>query len=67
VNAGAALQIYGVVDELGDGFERVRTAIADGTVGGFVDGIAKRSQELAEQAARAAAEANGAPAAGATA
>jgi len=58
VNAGAALQIYGVVDELGDGFERVKAAIADGTVGGFVDGIAKRSQELAEQAARAAAEAS---------
>ena len=58
VNAGAALALYGVVDEIGAGVERVLAAIADGTVASFVDRIAKRSQELAEQAARAALEAS---------
>jgi len=62
LNAGAALALYGVATDLVDGVARVRSAIADGTLGAFVDRVARRSQALAEQAARAAVEASdGAP------
>jgi anthranilate synthase/phosphoribosyltransferase len=56
VNAAAALSVYGVAEEIGSGAERVRAAIADGTVAGYVEEIVAASQALAEKAARAAAE-----------
>ncbi len=65
INAAAALAIYGVVPNIAAGFTRVRAAFGDGSLSSYVERIATASQQLAEQAARAAAVAgaNGAGAA----
>ena len=55
INAAAALAVYGVVPDIAAGVERVRTAFTDGSLASYVDRIVAASQELAEQAARAAA------------
>ena len=64
INAAAALAVYGAVPNIAAGFTRVRAAFGDGSLAAYVARIAAASQELAEQAARAAvAGANGAGAA----
>ncbi len=64
INAAAALAVYGVVPNIAAGFTRVRAAFGDGSLATYVERIADASQQLAEQAARAAvAGANGAGAA----
>lgn len=56
LNAAAALAVYGVVDDIAAGAAKVRAAIDDGTLAAYVDRIVAASQQLAERAARAAAE-----------
>mgnify|MGYP006266534367 CR=1 FL=1 len=54
VNAAAALSLYGTVDSLEAGVERVRRALAEGEVAEFVKKIVAASGSLAERAAKEA-------------
>ncbi|MFW5688134.1 MAG: bifunctional anthranilate synthase component II/anthranilate phosphoribosyltransferase [Spirochaetota bacterium] len=56
INAAAALTVYGVANDLADGVARVRSAFDDGSLKRFVEKIVAVSQQLAEEAKRAAAE-----------
>jgi anthranilate synthase/phosphoribosyltransferase len=46
LNAGAGLWLYGAVDDIKTGYERVRDAFADGSVESKLDEIVARSNEL---------------------
>ena len=50
LNAAAALALYGTAREIRDGVDRVRTALADGTVGRFVESVIAESHKLANEA-----------------
>ena len=51
LNAAAALRVYGEAGDLGAGVERVRAALADGTVRRFLERVIEASRELARRAA----------------
>ena len=50
LNAAAALAVYGTAQELGDGVELARGALADGTVARFVRSVIAESNRLANEA-----------------
>ncbi|MEE8440878.1 MAG: bifunctional anthranilate synthase component II/anthranilate phosphoribosyltransferase [Spirochaetia bacterium] len=57
LNAAAALALYGSVRDIGDGVDRAREALADGTVARFVELVVAESRKLAGRAGTGAPEA----------
>jgi len=49
LNAAAGLALYGTASDIKDGVERVRAALADGTVTRFVQSVIAESQRLAHE------------------